>query len=167
MIKTIIIDCDGVLTDGRLTIDHTGKKMFKSFHTRDVRAIRELVFNGFEVIIVSADEWEGIHHFANKVGAEVIFSRQKGKLPYDNYIAIGDDAWDVPMLEKAKMAFCPSDADRSVQKLPGVQVVQVKGGCGVIAAILEEVLELTKNYAIETNTHICDTGSVRVHLQGN
>jgi 3-deoxy-D-manno-octulosonate 8-phosphate phosphatase (KDO 8-P phosphatase) len=139
--KVILIDCDGVLTDGRLTIDHRGEKPFKQFHTRDVRAIRELIYHGYEVVIVSADDWPGIHHFANKVGADVWISRDKSQLPYDNFVAIGDDAWDVPMLIKAKKAFCPADADLSALSVPGIQRLATQGGAGIIAELAREILK--------------------------
>jgi 3-deoxy-D-manno-octulosonate 8-phosphate phosphatase KdsC-like HAD superfamily phosphatase len=137
---TILIDCDGVLTDGALTIDHRGRKMFKRFHTRDIRAIRELVCNGNEVVIISADDWAGINHFADKVGADVHICRDKSCIPFSSYIAIGDDAWDVEMLKKATIAFCPMDADPSVSSIPGIKQLPVKGGQGVIAAMIRELL---------------------------
>jgi 3-deoxy-D-manno-octulosonate 8-phosphate phosphatase (KDO 8-P phosphatase) len=141
MPKVILIDVDGCLTDGRLTIDHRGEKPFKQFHTRDVRAIRELVFNGFEVVLVSADDWPGIHFFADKVGADVCISREKSELPYDDYIAIGDDAWDVGMLKKAKKAFCPADADSSVLAIRGIHRLLTEGGHGVVAGMARELLK--------------------------
>src|SRR5580693_7978881 len=107
--KTILIDCDGVLTDGKLYIDRSGKKMFKAFHSRDVRAIRELVANGFAVHIVTADDWEGSRNFAHKTGCEIWVARDKSNLPFSNYIAIGDDAWDVRMLQQATLRFAPAD----------------------------------------------------------
>lgn len=157
--KTILIDCDGVLTDGALTIDHRGEKMFKRFHTRDVRAIRELVYNGFEVVIVTADDWPGIHHFADKVGAEVLIVRDKreaisrscshgpvGRPPEavpHVFAAIGDDSWDVPMLAGADHAFCPSDADRSL-RMPGnnVTILDTPGGRGVIAEMFHHIMAI-------------------------
>jgi 3-deoxy-D-manno-octulosonate 8-phosphate phosphatase KdsC-like HAD superfamily phosphatase len=136
----ILIDCDGVLTDGRLTIDHRGRKQFKQFHTRDVRAIRELIYNGYEVVIISADDWEGINHFANKVGADVHICRNKECVPFENYFAVGDDAWDVGMLKNAIQAYCPLDADISVSSIPGIKQLPVMGGQGVIAAMIREIL---------------------------
>lgn len=138
--KVILIDCDGVLTDGRLHIDHTGEKMFKAFHTRDVRAIRELIFLGYEVVIVTADDWPGIHHFAKKVGAIVEITRDKGMLAYHDYIAIGDDAWDVPMLKKASRAYAPADADPSVfVAVPRLLKLDIRGGEGCVAAVLRDL----------------------------
>src|ERR1017187_3283609 len=88
--KVILIDMDGVLTDGKINIDHTGTKMFKSFCTRDVRSIRELISMGYEVYIVSADDWSGGKAFASKVGAEFIYKREKSGFTKP-YLAVGDD----------------------------------------------------------------------------
>jgi 3-deoxy-D-manno-octulosonate 8-phosphate phosphatase (KDO 8-P phosphatase) len=140
MEKTIVIDCDGVLTDGKLYIDHHGDKMFKAFHSRDIRALRELVANGYHVIIVTADDWPGSLHFAEKTGVELMVCRDKSKLPYENYIAVGDDAWDVAMLAKASKAFAPADADLSVKRLCNITILNTNGGCGVIAELLHILL---------------------------
>jgi 3-deoxy-D-manno-octulosonate 8-phosphate phosphatase KdsC-like HAD superfamily phosphatase len=137
---TVLVDCDGVLTDGHLTIDRKGEKMFKRFHTRDVRAIRELIFNGYEVVITTADDWEGVFHFADKVGAEVFYCKDKCLIPYTDFIAVGDDAWDIPILKRAKESFCPVDADPFVLSLPGINVLETKGGNGVIAELVRKIL---------------------------
>lgn len=139
-VKAIAIDVDGVLTDGKLHIDHTGEKLFKSFHTRDIRSIRELVAKGYEVYLVSADDSNFGKVFAEKVGAVFIYLRDKSKAAEAigvPYIAVGDDAWDVPMLKAAVAAYCPIDADWSVLNIvPDKNVIPVPGGRGVIASLL-------------------------------
>lgn len=132
----IYVDCDGVLTDGHLTINDRGEKQFKRFHTRDVPAIRGLIAKGWEVVIVTADDWGVVHHFASKVGASVIVTGQKGELPPAE-IAIGDDSMDAPMLRNAKQAFCPADAVKSVRQMAGITVLETKGGQGVMAELRE------------------------------
>ena len=144
-VKIIITDLDGVLTDGTLTIDHKGEKLFKKFHTRDVRAIRELVANGYEVYIVSADDWQGTEHFAEKVGAVFVSGKDKGTIATHitkgkPYYAVGDDAWDKEMMEGAEKCFCPADADPSVH-LCNVISLRAKGGQGVIAELARKLLK--------------------------
>jgi 3-deoxy-D-manno-octulosonate 8-phosphate phosphatase (KDO 8-P phosphatase) len=140
----IFIDIDGTLTDGKMYIDHTGEKMFKAFHSRDVRAIRELIANGHEVTLVSADSHHSGIHFADKVGAEFKCVRDKSSLPPAD-VAIGDDAWDVSMLKAAKRAFCPNDADPSVRSLFCVEVLKTNGGQGVIAELIRHILNPSRN----------------------
>lgn len=134
-----MLDCDGVLTDGRLTIDHAGRKMFKQFHTRDVRAIRELVSLGIEVYIASADAWAGTALFAEKCGAVFMEVRDKTELHKfmegRTWWAVGDDAWDVPMLAATRF-FCPADADTCVLNHPKCHKLTANGGAGVVAELL-------------------------------
>lgn len=143
--NVIVCDCDGVLTDGRLNIDHTGEKMFKSFHTKDIRAIRELVANGYEFYIVTADDWPGGKEFAQKVGAGFVYLRDKSKVK-DHvgdrpFIAIGDDVWDVPMMAMAEKAFTPADGHQfSRTALIGYTRMETKGGHGIIAELLNYIL---------------------------
>jgi 3-deoxy-D-manno-octulosonate 8-phosphate phosphatase KdsC-like HAD superfamily phosphatase len=139
----VLIDCDGVLTDGKLYMAADGSKMFKAFHTRDIRAIREFVARGFEVVIVTADDWPGVQHFAAKVGAELCVMRDKANLApmfEGPYIAIGDDAWDAPMLRGAALAFAPEGAHVSVTSIPGIVLVGCRSGEGVVAAVLDSLL---------------------------
>jgi 3-deoxy-D-manno-octulosonate 8-phosphate phosphatase (KDO 8-P phosphatase) len=141
--QAIVIDIDGTLTNGRLTIDHNGEKLFKQFHTRDIRAIRELVFNGYEVYLITADEWEGAKHFAEKVGAYFLNLRDKSHvLTIINkpFIAIGDDAWDIPMLNDAEEKYCPKDADYKVKQVKGINILKTKGGAGVVAELINQIL---------------------------
>jgi len=143
----LVIDCDGVLTDGTLTIDCKGEKLFKKFHTRDVRAIRQFVASGYEVYIVTADDWDGTMHFAEKVGAHCKVLKDKSRvaemLHNRPYIAVGDDAWDVPMIAGATHAYCPANAD-TVVKATGAHVLKSNGGEGVIAELLW-LMEESKN----------------------
>lgn len=139
----MVIDCDGVLTDGKLYMAASGEKMFKAFHTRDVRALREFVARGFYVCIVTADSWGGIAHFAEKVGVDLLVMRDKKdivkKLKTID-IGIGDDAWDVPFLKEAKHKFVPQDCHKSVRDIPGVVRLQTKSGEGVISEVLDYLL---------------------------
>lgn len=139
-INTLIIDIDGVLTDGKLYADHTGEKMFKAFHSRDIRAIREFVSAGYRVILVTADDWAGGISYAEKVGAEIIIERNKSSLSFTNYAAIGDDAFDAGMLRKANVKFAPFDCDKSVQEIEGINILQTEGGKGVIAELARLLL---------------------------
>lgn len=139
--EVIVVDVDGVLTDGKLNIDHRGEKMFKSFHTRDVRAIRELIANGVEVYLASADDWSGTKQFADKVGAQFIYLRNKEKLlerlKGRRWWAVGDSAYDIPLLKHAARGFCTADCAPYVQAiLPGITRLKTPGGGGVMDELI-------------------------------
>lgn len=138
--KTIVLDCDGVLTDGKFWISHKGE-ISKGFCTRDLRAIRELISHGFEVFIVTASSWNGMDCYEKKSGASVIVMRDKTQLNFgEDYIGVGDDSWDLDMLQKAKYKFCPSDAVESVKSIEGMKILQTKGGDSCVMELLIELV---------------------------
>jgi len=132
--KIIVCDCDGVLTDGKFWLTGTGE-ISKGFNTKDVRAIRELISYGYQFLIVTASSWSGIDSFAKKTGAEVFVIRNKSelKLQDQDYIAVGDDVWDIEILKNAWLKFCPKNSDRIVLNIPDIVELDVKGGDGCIA----------------------------------
>jgi 3-deoxy-D-manno-octulosonate 8-phosphate phosphatase (KDO 8-P phosphatase) len=139
-IKTIIIDFDGVLTDGKINMSHSGE-IFRSVHTRDIRAIRELIARGFEVVICTASSSPIIESYAEKVGAYLLVARDKSEVAnvYEagSYIAVGDDVWDIPLLKGATRAFCPADADPGIPQ--EVYRLNTNGGNGVIAELIRRL----------------------------
>lgn len=134
--KNFLIDLDGVLTNGKQYITQSGEKLFKAFHSRDTAAIREMIFNGWRVVIVTADDCPSGTFYAEKVGAEFIHLRDKSKIPFkDNeFLAVGDSSWDIPMLKKSLISFCPLDASEEVKQTVQV-ILTTKGGSGVIEEI--------------------------------
>lgn len=152
-IKTVVIDCDGVLTDGKVHYAHDGQKT-KSFNSRDIRAIRQLISHGIDVIIVTQSEWPGINDYAERTGAIVIKTRDKSYEAvhdaldvYDfstpgmyghleDYCMIGDDVPDIELMlnDKCVRAYCTFDADPSVRD--HCQQLSTKGGEGVVAEVV-------------------------------
>ena len=113
---TICVDVDGVLTDGKIWVNHQGE-IIKSFNNKDLGAIKELLAMGFQVHIVTASSWPGSEFYLKRSGAEIHKIRNKESIPFDYQIAIGDSAWDIPMLQRAKYCFCPSDASKEIKEL--------------------------------------------------
>jgi YrbI family 3-deoxy-D-manno-octulosonate 8-phosphate phosphatase len=142
-LQTVVIDVDGVLTDGKVWYNSRGERS-KAFHSRDIRAIRQLVSHGYRVILLTQSTWPGIDDYANRTGAEVVISREKAIDPaWGKYIAIGDDTPDLEVLRGATLAYCPMDADLSVKSEAKVYPLARNGGDGVIAELIN-VLEVIK-----------------------
>jgi len=126
--ETILIDFDGVLTDGKHYIDSDGKK-FYAVHSRDNSAIAELINLNYKVIIVTANDDPIIKEYANRRKCEYLYSRDKD---IEATYAIGDSTFDIPMLVKAKRKFCPRDASETVKRVYGIEILNVNAGHGVI-----------------------------------
>lgn len=137
-IKKILLDFDGVLTDGKIFYTHSGEQ-FKGINTKDIRAIRELISYGYEVIILTASKWPGSKFFAEKTGADIIVLKDKSLYLKDlkeKYIAVGDDVWDISLINKANFFFAPKNADKSLRKYKKVKFLKTNGGEGVIAELV-------------------------------
>lgn len=140
---TILIDFHGVLTDGKLNMSHDGV-LFESMHVRDTRAIRELIALGYEVVIVTASTSKIIDAYCEKVGCRKVVLRDKSQINCHDFIAVGDDVIDIPMMSRAIKAYCPSDADETVLQCKFVKVLDAKGGQGVIAELVREIHRLQR-----------------------
>lgn len=146
MIRTLILDLDGVLTDGKQYITSDGSKLFKAFHSRDIRAIRETVAVGIEVIVLSADDWPGAVTWCHSAGASFYNSRDKmewvtnAKLNPIETAVIGDDSWDIPLLNWTQYAFAPMDSDPAVGLHTHAKQLRVCGGQGVVAEFVRVFL---------------------------
>lgn len=134
----ILIDFDGVISDGKHYIDHRGEKIFYSVHSRDNAAIAQLLNEGFQVTIITANESKIVKEYAKKRKCDYLQTREKG---IESYAAVGDSVFDIPMLKMAKFAFCPEDADDTVKKIEGIKVLPVTGGNGVIAQMVKHIIE--------------------------
>ena len=123
---SILVDCDGVLTNGQKIVDATGKRQMIAFHSRDSIACKALVEMGFQIIVLTNSNFGGIRNYWDKYGATIIWAQGKDYLQskwkalshykddlsidWEKTIGIGDDVTDICYLEKCKKAYCPMDA---------------------------------------------------------
>lgn len=145
--KTIILDCDGVLTDGKVRYHENGGRS-KEFHSRDIPAIKRLIKSGFEVIILSASSWNGLKYFANRCGCQyVIGIKDKAKWLTEhrpdligNFIAVCDDYDDFELCKMAYWVLLPKDhakgfIDEIRETETLVTELQTKGGKGLMCEV--------------------------------
>lgn len=137
----IVCDIDGCLTDGKIWVNHKGE-IIKSFNNKDLSGIKELLANGFQVHFVTASSWPGAENYLKRSGATIHIIRNKEEIPFDYEIAIGDSAWDIPMFRKAKHLFCPNDADLEVKCLDGMEILETKGGEGIMIELAKILTKL-------------------------
>lgn len=151
-ITTFIIDCDGVLNDGKQAHIYNCpilEKPFKFFHSRDKTAILHLTQTlGKRVIIISADDSDITRAWAESCGAEFMYRRIKvfsedDGIVWSETVGVGDDLMDLPYLEKCARAYCPADANPRVKEF--ATPLNVRGGEGVISHLVWYLSETLKN----------------------
>ena len=146
----LILDIDGVLTDGKKYYDASGRAVLKTFCDRDFTAIKKFKAAGWKVVFLSGDpnineamaKNRKIPFYCNRVDGKMVnkctFLEQLCK-EYDttpaNTVYVGDDVFDIDLLKAVKWPFCPSNADPEVQKI--AMNIDAKSGECVVAAIYE------------------------------
>ena len=150
-IKLLLLDVDGVLTDGRVVMDHRGREM-KSFDVRDGQGIRLLQRAGIQVGIVSGRFSNAVNHRAKDLGIKIVYQNTDDKLVAyekirratglsDREIAyVGDDLVDLPLLRRVGLAITVKDRWAELKSACNC-VTQAGGGRGAIREVAELLLK--------------------------
>lgn len=149
-IKLLILDVDGVMTDGRIVFDANGVET-KFFNVKDGHGIKMLQRAGVEVAIISGRESQVVTNRAAELGIDRVFQRCLDKLtPYRSLLAatglvdeqvafVGDDVIDLPVLRRVGFAAAPADA--VAETLAAVHFVTTnRGGWGAVREVCDLIL---------------------------
>lgn len=152
MIKLIIFDIDGVITDGTITIDVHGNEQ-KKINLKDIDAIYQLHRDGFKVAAVTGENTEIVSYFRDRFPWDYFFQGAKQKTEIIRQIQereqlspaeicyVGDGKYDVGPLSYSGLSICPADAIDSVKHVCDM-VLQKGGGQGC----LWELIDILRNY---------------------
>jgi 3-deoxy-D-manno-octulosonate 8-phosphate phosphatase (KDO 8-P phosphatase) len=149
-ISCLVLDVDGVLTDGAIHVGPEGEP-FKTFHVRDGLAIKLAQAAGIEVAVLSARDSDIVRRRAAELGiAEVIQGREdkgvalrelrerRGLSP-EAVAFVGDDLPDLSALAGAGLSAAPSDAAPEVRAVVD-HVTEAAGGRGCVRELVERLL---------------------------
>ena len=150
-IKLLILDVDGVLTDGQFLLTEQGEEL-KSFNSRDGHGLRMLMAEGIEVAIISGRNSKAVDFRARDLGISEVYQGVKDKGPFceriirqrnlrkDQVCCVGDDLPDLPLFEHAGTSFAVADAAVPVKRLASY-VTEHRGGHGAVREVCEILLE--------------------------
>ncbi|TVM03467.1 MAG: 3-deoxy-D-manno-octulosonate 8-phosphate phosphatase [Candidatus Brocadia sp. WS118] len=150
-IKLVIVDVDGVLTDGAIHIDSQGCES-KAFHVLDGTGISYLHRAGIKTAIISGRTCDAVIHRAKELGIEDIYQGATNKIDaykdilekyalHDEEICyIGDDLIDLPILYRVGFPVAVANASPLVKR-HSAYVTRVKGGCGAVREVAEKILK--------------------------
>ena len=151
MIKLVILDVDGVMTDGTKYYDRDGKVVLKVFCDKDWTAIKRLRAIGIDVVFITGDPYnemilknrnlptvvnrgEGFHRDKINFLPEVL---EKYNCSYKEAAYLGDDLFDYMITKGVKYKFCVADSPRALQEI--CNVLPCKGGENAIMYFFEEL----------------------------
>jgi 3-deoxy-D-manno-octulosonate 8-phosphate phosphatase (KDO 8-P phosphatase) len=150
-IKFLILDVDGVLTDGSIILDNEGNE-FKSFHVRDGHGIKMLLRAGINIAIITGRYSRVVERRAQELGIKDVFQRYHDKrIAYkqlaekyslnDKEIAyVGDDIVDIPILKRCGFSVVVADADDKV-KAVATMITERRGGRGAVREVCDFILK--------------------------
>jgi 3-deoxy-D-manno-octulosonate 8-phosphate phosphatase (KDO 8-P phosphatase) len=149
-IRLLVLDVDGVMTDGRLYYGPRGEAL-KVFHVRDGFGIRAVMQAGIEVAVISGRNSTMVVRRCRDLGIKHLIQGEDDKLPVLERLlkrlklsaaqcaCIGDDIVDVPLLEKTGMAFAVADAHPDACRAAH-KVTKLSGGRGAVREVCDHLL---------------------------
>ncbi len=150
-IKLLILDVDGVLTDGSIILDNEGNE-FKSFHVRDGHGIKMLERVGVKVAIITGRHSKVVERRAHELGITEVYQRchiksvayehllEKMDLKDEEVAYIGDDIVDIPIFKRVGFSIAVADATEET-KAEAMMVTKNRGGRGAVREVCEFILK--------------------------
>jgi 3-deoxy-D-manno-octulosonate 8-phosphate phosphatase (KDO 8-P phosphatase) len=150
-IKLLLMDCDGVLTDGRIWIFENGEEQ-KGFHTRDGLGIDLLHRAGLRSGIISGRTSTAVETRARTLGMSFVVQGHENKVQAfagvleqagvtDAEVAyIGDDLNDIPLMMKSGLGVAVADAAPETRERARY-VTNAAGGFGAVREVVELILK--------------------------
>lgn len=149
-IKLIILDIDGVLTDGKVVIDNNNNE-YKTLNYRDMDGITLLKQKGVNIALLTGENSILTNIIANRLGVTNIIKGAKNKekvlkqlseytqVPLGNICYIGDTDRDVNALKLCGLSIVPQDATKKAKE-SALVVLKSKGGDGVVHEVIEYLI---------------------------
>lgn len=146
MIKLIVFDIDGVITDGSVIIDTNGNEQ-KKVNLKDIDAIFELKRRGFLLAAITGEETSIVNYFEKRFPWEYFYKGNKTKketmklieegtgVTRENICYVGDGKYDIEPLLYAGLGICPANAIDKAKQAADI-ILQNNGGEGCIWEIL-------------------------------
>ena len=156
-IKLLLMDCDGVLTDGRIWLFENGEEQ-KGFHTRDGLGIDLWHRAGLSSGIISGRESSAVERRARALGMTYIWlGRADKEQVFDETVSrarvtneevayIGDDLNDIPQMLRSGLGVAVADASLET-RLHAHYVTNLAGGCGAVREVIELILKAQGRWA--------------------
>lgn len=163
-LKLLILDVDGVLTDGKLYFDNQGNE-YKSFHARDGHGIKLLRQTGVEVAVISGRKSASVALRMKSLGIEYVYQGHENKIAAFNDLIekiaivpeqaahVGDDVLDLPVMTRVGLAIAVNDANPAVIERAD-WVTTLPGGQGAVREVCDLIMQLQGNYEAVLGTYL-------------
>jgi 3-deoxy-D-manno-octulosonate 8-phosphate phosphatase (KDO 8-P phosphatase) len=160
-IKMLIMDVDGVLTDGKIIIDTHGNEL-KIFNVYDGAGIDMAHKAGLLTAIISGRYCNAVVYRAKELHINEVYQSVGDKIDVfhsllDKYMLvtsqvayIGDDIFDIPLLEQVGLSIAPCNAIPEVKDIVDY-VTKNSGGNGAVREMVDMILKAQDKYPLMKN----------------
>ncbi len=150
-VKLVILDIDGVMTDGRIIIDDNGVEQ-RNFNIKDGLGVVAMQLTGIEVAIITSKKSGSVRHRAEELKIKRFHEGIKKKTePYEQMLGelgisdaevayVGDDLVDLSMMKRVGLPIAVADAVPEV-RAAAAWVTPSKGGHGAVREAAEMILK--------------------------
>jgi 3-deoxy-D-manno-octulosonate 8-phosphate phosphatase (KDO 8-P phosphatase) len=150
-IKLLILDVDGVLTDGSIILDNHGNEL-KSFHVRDGHGIKMMIRAGIHVALITGRHSRVVERRARELGVTEIFQKcfdkraaykelaERYSLNDSEIAYVGDDIVDIPILKRSGLSVAVADAEDEVRAV-AMMITKMRGGRGAVREVCDLILK--------------------------
>jgi len=157
-IRLVILDVDGVLTDGRILINDRGEES-KSLSVKDGLGLKMLMQAGIEVILITGRRSSALDHRAGELGIDGVYQGVSDKAALCKTIleekglrkaqtcSVGDDLPDLAMFSETGLAVAVADASPEVKAAADLVTVS-RGGFGAVRELCERLLKCQGKWEI-------------------
>jgi YrbI family 3-deoxy-D-manno-octulosonate 8-phosphate phosphatase len=163
LIKAIVADVDGVLTDGGICYG-SNKSELKRFHVHDGLGVLLARRSGLKVLLVSARASQALLRRSREMGVNRLWQgvsdkgrifdilRREFKLRPHEICYVGDDLPDIPLLAKAGLAVAVPRAAEEVRRMAS-RITKRDGGEGALREVIEFVLKAQGRWKAAVNAY--------------
>ncbi len=167
-VRLLVMDVDGVLTDGRMILSERGDEL-KAFHTRDGVAVALAKRAGLRTAIVTGESSPIAKARGAKLGVDsvVLGARRKGEtvealmtefgLAADAVAYLGDDLLDIPAMQRVGLALAVRDAAAAVVGVAHA-VTRAAGGQGAVRECVELILKAQGSWQRTLRGYVSEHG---------
>ena len=155
-IRLLLLDVDGVMTDGRITLNEEGQET-KGFNVKDGQGLRMLMQAGVDVVIISGRRSRAVEFRGKDLGIQEIHQGISDKatlcreilkhrnLEKGHVCCIGDDLPDLPLFDEVGLAVAVADAVPELRKAAGFRT-SMGGGNGAVREVCELILKAKQRW---------------------
>ena len=149
-VRLVVLDVDGVLTDGRLYFDAQGEAL-KVFHVRDGLGLKQIMRAGIDIAVISGRRSEAVSARCRELGIQLLEQSCEDKvtaldrlleqlrLSREQALCIVDDTSDLGLMRAAGVAVAVADAHSEVRAAAD-RVTTLNGGCGAVREVCDWLL---------------------------